>query len=332
MLDPIVAIYLIFIFKEEITMTQWFVKDLSILTGVSVQTLHHYDRIGLLKPSLRLSNGYRVYSEKDLLTLQQIIALKFFGFELSQIRSLLSEEHHALKHFEAQAQVLEQKAAAMAEGAKTLRSIIDSVDNRQSIPWKTIIQLIEVYRMTNHLEHSWVKEIFTPDELKQYAAFEKEMKANNTKEDFEKQWHKLLDELKKNLKEEPCSTKGIQFGEKYMAWINNIYGKKYAHLRTKKWEQGFGAGKGLEEIGLTQEGMVWLEKAIDAYWKDRFHRILKQVGEAPDSMVLTLWNQALDDLYGEETARKKAVYDIVLKDDTVSSQAKAWLRSLVNIE
>lgn len=58
-------------------MTQWFVKDLSKLTGVSVQTLHHYDRIGLLKPSLRQSNGYRIYSEKDLLKLQQIIALKF---------------------------------------------------------------------------------------------------------------------------------------------------------------------------------------------------------------------------------------------------------------
>jgi len=67
-------------------MTQWLVKNLSELTGVSVQTLHHYDRINLLKPSLRLTNGYRVYSEEDLLKLQQIIALKFFGFELSQIR------------------------------------------------------------------------------------------------------------------------------------------------------------------------------------------------------------------------------------------------------
>ena len=61
-------------------MTQWYVKDLSKLTGISVQTLHHYDRIALLKPSLRLSNGYRLYSEQDLLKLQQIIALKFFGF------------------------------------------------------------------------------------------------------------------------------------------------------------------------------------------------------------------------------------------------------------
>lgn len=46
-------------------MAEWYVKDLSKLTGVSVQTLHHYDRIDLLKPSVRLSNGYRIYSETD---------------------------------------------------------------------------------------------------------------------------------------------------------------------------------------------------------------------------------------------------------------------------
>jgi len=40
-------------------MAQWYVKDLSKLTGVSVQTLHHYDRIGLLKPSIRLPNSLK---------------------------------------------------------------------------------------------------------------------------------------------------------------------------------------------------------------------------------------------------------------------------------
>lgn len=61
-------------------MSKWYVKDLSKLTGVSVQTLHYYDRINLLNPSLRLQNGYRIYTEQDLLRLQKIIALKFFGF------------------------------------------------------------------------------------------------------------------------------------------------------------------------------------------------------------------------------------------------------------
>ncbi|MBI2785320.1 MAG: MerR family transcriptional regulator [Legionella longbeachae] len=310
-------------------MTQWFVKDLSKITAVSVQTLHHYDRIGLLKPSLRLSYEYRVYSERDLLKLQQIIALKFFGFELSQIKVLLSEESSALKHFEAQAQVLEQKAAALTVGAKTLRGIIDSVDNNQSIPWKTIIQLIEVYRMTEHLEHDWVKEIFTPDELKQYAEFEREMKATN-KVEFEKQWNQLLDELKQNLKQDPNSTLGIQTGKKYMEWINSVYGKKYAHLRTKKWEKGFGEGKGLNDIGLTPEIVVWLEKALDAYWKDRLYGILEQVGKTPAATILTLWNKALDDMYGEENSRKYAIYEIALKDDKVSPEAKAWLKGLLN--
>ena len=73
-------------------MKQWYAKALSELTYVSVRTLHHYDKIGLLKPTLRQSNGYRLYSEKDLLKLQQIIALKFFGFELSQIKLLLAKQ------------------------------------------------------------------------------------------------------------------------------------------------------------------------------------------------------------------------------------------------
>ena len=90
-------------------MAQWFVKDLSRLTQVSVQTLHHYDRIGLLKPSLRLTNGYRVYTEKDLLGLQQIIALKFFGFELSKIKALLTDDEGALEHLAKQAKLLEQR-------------------------------------------------------------------------------------------------------------------------------------------------------------------------------------------------------------------------------
>jgi DNA-binding transcriptional MerR regulator len=79
-------------------MAQWYVKDLSKLTHVSVQTLHHYDKIGLLKPSLRHTNGYRIYSEMDLVRLQQIIALKFFGFELLQIKNILLSESDVIGH------------------------------------------------------------------------------------------------------------------------------------------------------------------------------------------------------------------------------------------
>ena len=96
-------------------MAQWYVKDLSKITQVSVQTLHHYDRIGLLKPSVRLRNNYRLYSEKDLLRLQQIIALKFFGFELVQIKTVLAGGVDVLDHFSVQSQLLEEKAKSLFE-------------------------------------------------------------------------------------------------------------------------------------------------------------------------------------------------------------------------
>lgn len=312
-------------------MTQWYVKDLSKLTGVSVQTLHHYDRIDLLKPSLRLSNGYRVYSEKDLLQLQQIIALKFFGFELSQVKALLTDNAGALEHLSVQAQFLEQKAHTLLDASKALKNIISGATDDKSIPWETIINLIEVYRMIQQLEHSWVKEIYTPEELKEYAAFEAEMKAKSTPERralFEKNWSTLVEEIRDNLKQDPTSAIGIELGKKCMQLINSLYGKKYAHLRTKKFEQGFGEGKGLKETGLTPEIVSWLKQAMDSYWKQRIYNILAQVGSTPSSEVLSLWNEVLDDMYGNDSARKKAILDIALHDDKISNDAKKWLQSL----
>ena len=70
-------------------MSKWYVKELSKITGLTVQALHHYDRIDLLKPFIRQDHGYRLYSEADLLRVQQIIALKSFGFEFAQIKKIL---------------------------------------------------------------------------------------------------------------------------------------------------------------------------------------------------------------------------------------------------
>jgi DNA-binding transcriptional MerR regulator len=311
-------------------MAEWYVKDLSKLTRVSVQTLHHYDRINLLKPSIRLSNGYRIYSEKDLLRLQQIIALKFFGFELSQIKALLTDNAEAIEHFSVQARLLEQKANNLLDASRALKQIMAEVIDDKSIPWETIIKLIEVYRMTQQLEHSWIKEIFTPDELKQYADLVAEYKKDPKKEvEFEKNWANLVTEINNNLKNDPQSPIGIDIGKRCMMLVNGAYGKKYAHLRTKKFEKGFSKGKGLEEAGLTPEIVSWMDKAIDAYWKDRMYGVLNKVGSGvSDETIFKLWNEVLDDMYGEDNTRKKEIYALVLADKKVSEKAKEWLKTL----
>lgn len=67
------------------------IKEAAQLSGVSVKTLHHYDKIGLLVP-LKSENGYRSYSQEDLERLQVIPYYKYLGFSLEKIAELLKEE------------------------------------------------------------------------------------------------------------------------------------------------------------------------------------------------------------------------------------------------
>lgn len=67
------------------------IKEAAQLSGVSVKTLHHYDKIGLLVP-LKSENGYRSYSQEDLERLQVILYYKYLGFSLEKIAELLKEE------------------------------------------------------------------------------------------------------------------------------------------------------------------------------------------------------------------------------------------------
>jgi len=79
-------------------MTEWHIKEISDLTKTSIRMLRHYDKIGLLKPSYRSANGYRCYTAQDLAKLQQIIALRYFGFSLETVKTILQKHHNIYAH------------------------------------------------------------------------------------------------------------------------------------------------------------------------------------------------------------------------------------------
>lgn len=66
------------------------VQEVATIAGVSVRTLHHYDSIGLMKPSNIGSNRYRYYNDDDLKLLQHILFLKELGFSLKKIQELVA--------------------------------------------------------------------------------------------------------------------------------------------------------------------------------------------------------------------------------------------------
>lgn len=67
------------------------VKEVSDITGISVRTLHYYDEIGLLKPSAKSGAGYRLYDDKALETLKQVLFFREFGIPLKDIKSMLDD-------------------------------------------------------------------------------------------------------------------------------------------------------------------------------------------------------------------------------------------------
>src|SRR5215469_2564535 len=84
------------------------VHEFAALAEVRAKALRHYDRLRLLKPS-RTVAGYRVYAESDLHRLEQIVALKFLGLPLKQIKRLLDRGAPLSKTLLGQRTMLEEK-------------------------------------------------------------------------------------------------------------------------------------------------------------------------------------------------------------------------------
>lgn len=311
---------------------EWLVKELSELTKVSVRTLHHYDKIGLLKPSLRLSNGYRLYSEADLLKLQQIIALKFLGFELSHIKNLMQGIIDAMDHFGAQKRLLDEKTKALQEASQVLDAILQKRDSSKSIPWETVIYLIEVYRMTKELDKSWAAEIFTPQEFKEYASLEADLSTNYTQDQriaFTEKWRELVADINANLDKEPTNDIGYALAKRCMDMINPMYGRERTELRKAIWEKGFKGGGMPTEYGMSPESVKWLDQAMDHYYHQRIYGILGQVtSNSPSATVVQLWNDIMEEMCGTSQTLKDEIYNAAELDHNISPVAKNWLKTI----
>jgi DNA-binding transcriptional MerR regulator len=109
-------------------MKTYTVRQLAKLAKVSVRTLHHYDQIGLLKPTSRTAAGYRQYGEKDLLRLQQILFFKELDVPLSEIQTILDrpgfDQVQALQDHKT---LLVQRADRLSRLLKTIDATIDKL-------------------------------------------------------------------------------------------------------------------------------------------------------------------------------------------------------------
>ena len=141
-------------------------REFAELTGVTVRTLHHYDRLGLLKPSRYSHAGYRLYRESDVARLEQIVALKFIGFSLKEIKNILSRGSLDL------AKALRQQREAITEKRLQLDLAIQAIERAEYVVgtskdpgWETFVKIIEVINMQSDM--NWSKKYYSEEAQKE---------------------------------------------------------------------------------------------------------------------------------------------------------------------
>ena len=136
------------------------VKEVSNITGISVRTLHYYDEIGLLKPTDKSDAGYRLYDDKALEQLQQILFFREFDIPLKEIKAVMEnpalDRNHILKM---QREMLLTKIKRMEHLVASIDDILKG-DNKMDFAIFNKTEMDEMFQaMTEHM----------PEEIKQKA-------------------------------------------------------------------------------------------------------------------------------------------------------------------
>lgn len=137
----------------------------------TVRTLQYYDKKGVLSPSAESEGGRRLYTDKDIVKLNQIQSLKYLGFSLDDIKNRLTpldtpDEMAAL--LTEHAAVMREKIKALSESLQAIEALKDEVTQMQSVDFEKYSSIIvnlqmknEYYSLIKHFDDKTLKQLTT---------------------------------------------------------------------------------------------------------------------------------------------------------------------------
>jgi MerR family transcriptional regulator, thiopeptide resistance regulator len=138
------------------------IKEFAGEAGVTVRTLQFYDRLGLLKPAALSEGGYRLYGEAELERLEHILALRFVGFNLDQIKELLSGSSRPLVvALRMQRELIAHQKRRLESALAAIDEAEDALSRHQSDAWGTLRTVIEAFKMRN--DWDWTKKYYSQE-------------------------------------------------------------------------------------------------------------------------------------------------------------------------
>ncbi len=194
------------------------VGDVAKKMNVSVRTLQYYDKEGLFTPSAESEGGRRLYTDKDMIQLHQILSLKHLGFSLGDIKNRLislDTPDEVARVLSEQAAVVRDKIECLSQSLKELEALKEEVLQMQSVNFKKYADIIVNLQMKN--DFYWLIKHFDDTMLDHIRnRFDKESGLT-----FIKHFTKLQDKVLQYQKEQvpPESEKGQQIAKEFWGMI-----------------------------------------------------------------------------------------------------------------
>lgn len=206
----------------EVSSEELFVAhEFAARAGVTVRALHHYDRIGLLKPCRRTESGYRLYGQAELARLQQIAALKFVGFSLTEIRDLIERKPLELPAaLRLQRQILAERQRQLRRAEEAISRAENLLAETGSVNWDAIRDVIQVMEMQDNWD--WVKTYYTPEQLEELA----QRGTPEVVEKGQRDWAELIRDVETAVQNgvSPKSAEGQALAARWQALIDAFTG------------------------------------------------------------------------------------------------------------
>ncbi len=218
------------------------VSDFAEITGVTVRTLHHYDRMGLLKSTGRTEGGYRLYGDRDVARLQQIVALKFLGFPLSRIKELLERKPLAVTvALRMQRWVIGERMEHLRRALTAIEAAEQQLSSGGEAHVESLKKIIEVMEMAN--DNTWVEKYYDKAALEEH----KQQWNPQMQEEVTRQWTELIADVESSLQEDPAGPKAQSLAKRWNDLVGQFtqgkpaieQGLKKLYADEKNWPKDF---------------------------------------------------------------------------------------------
>ncbi|GFR37898.1 MerR family transcriptional regulator [Insulibacter thermoxylanivorax] len=183
------------------------IGEFAKMTGVSQRTLRFYEEKGLLKPSFVSESGRRSYKMDDLVVLQEILAYKYLGFSLEEIRAMMLHKPRSLKqNLLLQKQAMLQKRASLDQVIKALDHALELLETEETLDPQVLSFIIQSI-ITEPKQLSYLSEIFPEHTLNHI----KQLFSDQARElEWNKRAGLLFHQMKQAVKQHPPESEAVQ--------------------------------------------------------------------------------------------------------------------------